>query len=222
MAHDPEYRKLQTATIQGQIDARYASLFKQLGLAPDQLAQFKAALTEKQLAISDAANLAREQGISPATDRDGFFQVIQDAQSSADGQIKTMLGDAGYGQYQQYEQTIPERALVNQLQQSLSYTPTPLTDDQANQLIPILQQGAPKTGPGADGGMSSQSINGMTTVGSPPINLTDQTVGLAQSVLAPSQVQALQQIQSQQQAQRQMMQLMRQSQQNNPPSPSPP
>ena len=47
--------------------------------------------------------------------------------------LKAVLGDAGFNQMQNYEQTMPQRNVVNQLQQRLSYTDTPLSQAQADQ-----------------------------------------------------------------------------------------
>jgi len=140
LERDSEYRKLQATQLESQLDGRFAPLFKALGLSPEQLAQLKKILVERQMAATDAAVEARAQGITPATDSDGWGQAIRDAVDSVDNQIKTTLGDNVYGQFQQYLQTLPERAVVNKLQEALGYTPTPLTVDQSNELILAFQQ----------------------------------------------------------------------------------
>lgn len=214
--NNPQARKLQAAVMQGGLDARYGALFKALGLTAEQLAQFKSLLVEKEQAVMDAMAAARDQGLSPFSDPDAFRQAVQDAQASTDDQIKALLGDSGYSQYQQYEQTLPERTLVTQLQQSLSYTSSPLTDDQASQLVEAFSQSAsqasgdavagPPPGPGSGGpGSGSEAV-------------TSQVLTAAQSVLSSSQLAALQQIQSQQQAQQQLGQLMRASLQDSGPA----
>ena len=203
LLRDPAYRKLQVITARGQLDGRYAPLFKALSLPPEQLDQFKNLLVEKQMAATDAVWAAHDQGISPFTNHEELVQAIQDAVGSVDGQIKTMLGDDVYGQFQQYEQTQPERNVVNQLEKSLSYTQTPLTGDQANQLIQALQQAAPTTS-AQKPSIATNGLTGITIVGSPAYTVTDQAISLAQTVLSPNQVAALQQIQLQQQAQKQM------------------
>jgi hypothetical protein len=206
----PEFQKLQALQIRGSLDARYAALFKSLNLTSDQVAQLKDLLVNKQQAATDAFSAARDQGINPRTDPQDFQAAIQAAQSSVNDQIKSALGDAGYAQYQQYEQTTPQRNVVSQLQQSLSYGSAPLTDDQASQLVQILAQTAPQQGQqgraafiGAFGGAAAA-----------PATITDQALTQAQGILSQPQIQALQQIQQQQQAQQQMQQLMRSAIQN--------
>jgi hypothetical protein len=217
LLNNPDFRKLQATTIKGQLAPRYAPLFKELNLPPDQLAQFQNLLVEKQQAMADAMAAAREQGISPMSDPQAFHQALDDAQNSLNDQIHSVLGDSGYNQYQQYEQTQPERNLVTQLQQSLSYTSAPLSDAQANQLIQLLQQEAAQAsaaGAAAAPGKSGYAVmvspqNGVTvSLNGPPPAIDSQVLSQAQGFLSPQQMQALQEMQAQQQAQQQMANLM--------------
>ncbi|HTX66045.1 MAG TPA: hypothetical protein VMD31_09755, partial [Opitutaceae bacterium] len=109
-------------------------------------------------------------------------------------------------------------------QQSLSYTDTPLTPAQADQLVQILAQTSPTRGPA--GGATAVSYVAKTgsggqvaavALGPPPADggplmaaggslVTDAAVTQAQSVLSTPQLQALQQIQQQQQAAAQLRQ----------------
>jgi hypothetical protein len=213
MAGNPEFQKLMAIQMKGRIVQTYAALFKSLNLTPDQVAQFEGLLADKQQAMMDVMQAAREQGINPRSDPDGFKTLVNQAVAQSDANIQQALGDAGFQQYQQYQQSLPERNTVNALQQSLSYTQTPLTDDQANQLIGLLQQTQPQragngtagTTNGGDGGPGIMAlINGGGTA-----KVTDESMSQASGVLSAPQMSALQQIQQQQQAQQQMQQMMR-------------
>jgi len=221
MSSDPKFQKLMAIQQKGMLDSHYAALFKSLNLSPQQLEQFKNLLVEKQQAMMDAVNAAREQGINPRTDPDAFNQAIAQAQAAVDAQIQSSLGDAGFAQYQQYVQTMPERNTVNQLQQALSYTSSPLTDDQASQMVNLLQQTSPArpgngtAGTGGGGGGLGAILGG----GNQTSRVTDETVSQASGILSGSQLQALQQLQTQQQTQQQIQQLMRNA--DRPPAPPP-
>jgi len=52
-----------------QIDARFAPLFKKLGLSPDKLAQFKSLLADRLSTPIDVMTAAGQQGINPMQDR---------------------------------------------------------------------------------------------------------------------------------------------------------
>lgn len=213
LAGNAEFQRLLALQMKGRISQTYGPLFKALNLSPDQLAQFQSLLAEKQQALTDVLQAARQQGINPRADPTGFQTLMGQAVSQADQGIQQALGDAGFQQYQQYQQTLPEQNTVNSLQTQLSYTQTPLTDDEANAMISLLAQNQPQragsetasTGNGDDAGPSPFSlINGGGNA-----TVTDAALAQAQGVLSAPQVSALQQIQLQQQAQQQMQQLMR-------------
>ena len=207
MMNNPQFQKLMSIQQKSMLDTTYAPLFKMLALSPPQLDQFKNLMVQKQQALMDAAQAAREQGLNPRTDPEAYAQAMGQAEAAVDSQIQAALGDAGFAQYQQFQQTLPQRNTVNTLQQSLSYTSAPLTDDQANQLIGILAQTAPPSANPAGMNMAAAFGRMAGIGGGSPI--TDQAITLAQGVLSPPQVQALQQLQQQQQVQKQMQQLLR-------------
>ena len=170
--------------------------------------------------MMDVLQAAREQGINPRTDPAGFNTLMAQAVAQTDQSIQQALGEAGFQQYQQYQQTLPERNTVNSLQQQLSYSQTPLTDDESNALISLLQQTQPQragngtagTTDGAGGGGPNimALINGGGTA-----KITDDTIAQAAGILSAPQMAVLQQVQQQQQAQQQIQQLMRAANQGN-------
>ena len=212
MMEKPEVQKLMALQQKAQLDARYAALFKSLNLSPEQLDQFKSLLVEKQTAMMDAMQAARSAGLDPRTDPAGFKAAITQAQQTVDAQIQSSLGDAGYAQYQSYQQTLPERNTVSQLATSLSYTQTPLTQDQTDQMVQVLAQTQPqKAGSGTTGATNGGGMGlGQLLNGGGTSSVTNDSLTLAAGVLSGPQVAALQQIQAQQQAQQQLQQLMRQ------------
>jgi hypothetical protein len=141
--NDPKFQTLLAVQRKAALDAHYAPLFKTLNLTPQQLDQFKNLLVEKQQAVQDAMNAAREQGINPRTDPVAFQQAVSDAQAAVDAQIQQSLGAAGYADYTQYVQMLPAINTVSQVAQSLSFT-DPLTGAQANQVAAIIQANAPQ------------------------------------------------------------------------------
>ncbi len=216
LMNNPQIQKLAAIQMKAALDNRYAALFKSLNLPAAQLDQLKDLLVQKQQAQQDARQAAMQQGLNPRTDPQAYQQAIAAAQGPVDDQIKASLGDAGFSQYQQYQETLPERGTVSQVQQTLSYSSTPLTDDQANQLVQILAQTAPATANNGRGGGGGFGGGGGPFGGGqgPSTPITNQTITAAQTILSGSQLQALQQIQQQQQAQQQMQQLMQAARQN--------
>jgi hypothetical protein len=205
--NSPQFQALRAIQEKSQLDQRYAAFFKSLSLTPAQVDTMKNLLVQKQLAAQDAVQAARTAGIDPRKDPAGFQQAISDAQGDVNKQLQATLGDAGYAALQTYNQTLPQRTTVNQLQTSLSYSSTPLTDEQSAALISLMQQGQ---APNANAAAAGQNRGGGGPIGgNAAAPVTAATVAAAASILSAPQLQALQQIQQTQQAQKQMEQLFR-------------
>src|SRR5207245_2704367 len=86
---------------------------------------------------------ARSEGLTGRENRDQIRELVQNAQNEVDSTIRSTLGDAAFAQYQSYEATQPQRAVVSQLEQRLSYSSTPLSDTQSQQLVQILAETSP-------------------------------------------------------------------------------
>jgi len=237
----PETQRLIALQQKAQLDSRYAALFKGLNLSPAQLEKFKNLLVERQTSMMDVMTAAREQGVDPRADPQGFRQLVAGTQAESDASIKTALGDTAYAQYKDFEKTMPPRATTDQLGQRLSYTSTPLTAEQSASMVTILAQTAPATRqPGAAGstggtatvsvvadsgggrgGPGGSVIGGMFGAlggvggqgGGTTANspITDATVNLAQGVLSGPQVDALKQLQQEQLAQQKLGQTFRET-----------
>ncbi|MSU64572.1 MAG: hypothetical protein EXS38_00365 [Opitutus sp.] len=255
----PEVQALLSVQQKAAIDARYAGLFQSLNLPPEQTDKLKTLLAERDTTMQDVRNAARDQGVDPRSDPEGFRKLMRDAQNEINSGIKSVIGNAGLAQLQNYDQTMPQRNVVNQLQQRLSYTNTPLTAAQSDQLVQILAANAPARnsntpagaggpppggrgfgvggfgggdgpgfggggGPGGPGGPLGGALAGafggpggalfgaVMDGGGPgglTASVTPAAVAQAQTILAPPQTKALQQIQQQQQSQQQLQQLVR-------------
>ncbi len=215
----PDVQALYATQQRGEIEARYATVFRSLNLPPDQLARLASLLTERRTALLDIAAVARDQGVDLRSNAPGLQQLVATTQEQINQSIRGVIGDTGFAQLTAFEQTAPQRNTVSELQQRLSYTGTPLTTAQSDQLVQILAANPaprpatttpPTTAPGAlptgqpDGA-------GLRMLGGPTAStatITPAAVAQSQSVLSPPQVSALQQLQQQQQAQQQLRQLV--------------
>lgn len=197
------------------VEARYSALFRNLNLSPDQAGKLKALLAERQSTVQDIMTVAREQGVHPRTDPEGFQKLVSDAEEQINDSIRAVIGDPGLAQLQTYEQTLPQRALVSDLQQRLSYSDTPLSSAQAEQLIQILANN-PSNRERAGGnaamlGLRSDLnvLTGGAISRGGNARITADAINQAQGVLAQPQVAALRKMLEQQQAQQQVQQLIR-------------
>lgn len=216
LLQNPEFNKLWTDQQKARINGTYGALFKSLNLTPEQTAQFQNLLVERQMSMLDVLSAASAEGI---TGRAQIGSLIQQAGSAIDSQIQALLGPDGYSQYTNYQQTMPQRNQVNQLQTLLvTSNGTPLQDYQTQQLTQILAQNSAasssgqRTGGGGGGFYGAMgALGGLfpTPVTGPTI--TTNAVAQAASVLTPAQLQVLQQMQQQQAAQQQITSMLRQS-----------
>ncbi len=211
---NPEFNRLITDQQKSRIRGTFGPLCKRLNLTPEQTAQFQSLLAERQLTMMDALSAARAEGVQG---RDAIGGVMQQATSQVDSQLQALLGPTGFGQYQDYIRTEPQRNQVNQLQTTLVTTGNPpLQDFQVQQLTQILaQNSAVNTGDSprgggmffgefaAGGGLFGPAVSGPA--------ITPEAVAQSATVLTPVQQQALQQMQQEQATQRQIFSLMRQS-----------
>lgn len=206
----PEVQALLASNQKAALDTRYGALFRTLNLTPDQAEKLKTLLADRQNAPQDVFAAAREQGLNPRTDRDAMRKLVEDAQATVNASIKSLLGDAGYEQLTRFEQTMPQRALVNTLQQQLTYSDSPLSSYQAEQLVNILATNNPPAG----GGQVGRGPGGMFSGGNPGrtgTRISNEVVQQASAVLSTSQLNALQALQKQQQNARQLEQMIREA-----------
>jgi len=194
------------------IENRYASLFKSLNLPPDQLAKFKDLLVEKQNSARDVLTVAREQGLDfrNSNDRSEIQQLIQQSQADVDTGITALIGADKFAQYQNYDQTAPQRAVVGQVEQRLSYTSEPLSAAQSDQLVALLAQNTPAANAGSGSRTFVFNIGGMgpMSVGGQNVPITNDVINAAQSFLTPNQVDALRQMQTEQADQQQLQKML--------------
>lgn len=220
MMNSPEVQQLMAMQQKAGLDGRYAALFKRLNLSPGELEQFKNLLVEKQSAVMDVFAAARSQGLGGRDNRDEIRQLVQDTQAEIDESIRSAIGEAAYAQYKGYETTLPHRGVVDQLGQRLSYSTTPLSEIQADQLVQILAATAPVGNAGARNQVTTPMIAAFPRSGAGTMGLgggariTDEAVAQSQGVLSGPQLAALQSLQQEQQAAAQLMEQMRANRQN--------
>ena len=204
MMDRPDVQRLVAVQQRSALDGQYSALFRSLGLTPDQLDRFKDLLVEKQTAMMDVFAAAREQGINPRSDPQAYAKLLATAQAEVDGTIRSTIGETAFAKYDGYQQTLPQRSLVDQLEQRLSYSSTPLSAQQSEQMVAILAATTKKTTttttnrPMISPMAGSSAFGGAVATAS---RITGATIDQSLGVLAAPQVEALRQLQAEQQAQ---------------------
>jgi RNA polymerase sigma factor (sigma-70 family) len=107
---DPATKDLADQQARREIKLRYTELFQELKLSPEQIEQF--ALTYANSAFAP-----------PGTD--------------VEGQLRSLLGEAGYARFKEFTQEVPARTTVKLLNSQLGASQ--LTDEQDAQLLQIVK-----------------------------------------------------------------------------------
>jgi hypothetical protein len=122
----------------GQSVARsYAKLFADLHLTPEQTAAMKDLIVNKTMAGADMITAAMSGQADPAQIKAQASQVKKE-QSAIDDQIKQLLGDDNYTQYQAYGKTLEERMVVTQVADQLADSPRAVRPEQEQQLFDAM------------------------------------------------------------------------------------
>lgn len=148
----PEVQAMISLQQKAGIEQRYAPLFKNLNLPPEQTEKLKALLAERSTTMQDVMSVALEQGINPRENPEAYRKLLANAQTEIAGSIRATIGENAFAQLNAFEQTLPQRGIVYELQNRLSYTATPLSTAQAEQLVNILAANAPQRPAPAPGG----------------------------------------------------------------------
>lgn len=202
---NPEFFQALEMHRQATLDARFAGLFRRLALGAEELAAFKRLLTEKENVALDAVAVGETlpEGPLPV---ETLQASVTAARAKVEEAIRASLGGDRYAVYREYEQTQPQRAVVAQLEQRLSYSAAPLAPAQAEALVRILATHAPESAPA---GPSATAV--VVGTGAPAAverlqaetaaaKVSDAALSEAQAVLTGPQQAALRQIQAEQQA----------------------
>ena len=211
---NPEFSEALGLHRQAALDARFGALFRRLALGTDELVAFKRLLAEKENVALDVVAVSETQPDGPLAPEQ-LSVSVDNARTQVEAAIRSSLGNERYAVYREYEQTLPQRTLVSQLEQRLSYSPAPLTPVQSEALVRIFVAHAPSA-PAAPAAAVVVAAGASTAVpvlqlDAPVARVSDAAIAESQAVLTPVQLTALRDLQSEQQASIRAMQLLRDS-----------
>jgi hypothetical protein len=132
MMNDPDMMKALAEQQAAMLKTQYAPLLKQLNLTPDQRDAFYKAL-------SDNTTNAMAQGMAmmSGTNNPDAANAVADSQKAMEEQMKSLLGDAGFAQFQEFQTSLPDRMLLDTMIKP-SFADNPLTDDQQQRLLQLM------------------------------------------------------------------------------------
>lgn len=195
------------------LDNRFAEVFRDLSLTPQELERIRSLLIEKQNSALDVLMLSRSD-IDLSVASAEVNMAAEMARAEVDAAIEITLGPERYSMFKRFEETLPQRATVEQLAQRLSYSDSPLRSEQAEALVDLMVE---------VGGTVKDAMPGVSLVVNPetqqavPIvhgmekssQITDELIVRAQAVLEPQQVLAFRQLRQEQGAAEMVVNLAR-------------
>jgi len=175
---------------------RMAGAFlRDLGLSPEQIDHMYDLMGKMMIAKMDANQAATAGGL----DNESREALIVQTQQDISAQIQAYLGDQQFAAYQQFNREAGARSVAASLQNSLSFTSSPLSDAQAQQLTTAMFQTVPN-GQNAD----ATGVGALVPMNPNPAmsQVTQAELTAAQSILSAPQLAALQALYNSQQAMR--------------------
>ena len=166
----------------------YAGAFQQLHLPADLQEKVIDILTQQQKQLEEQAFQAAQSGTLPVLPSPAEARAQQ---SQQDQQLRSVLGDADFAQFNQYRATIPDRSMINAMNQQGAN----LSESQSQQLLQILTDARQQImgQPGMTQNFDSMSPQQVMTVMGEQQALLQQTVGnRVQNILTPDQTKILQ------------------------------
>lgn len=135
---DPEARKLIREQQRATLDQLYNPLVKQMALLPEEASQFKDLLADNMLKGAEKATSLL--GGDAATNRTEAINTLAEEQKSFEERVRGFLGESRYAQYQDYQQTVGERAQLNQFRLQTGSADNALNEPQTEQLLAIMKE----------------------------------------------------------------------------------
>ncbi len=140
MMKDPSMREAMKAQMRPQVDFMYRDLFDLLGLDPEKQEK----LTKLLL---DRMNAGMEVGLAMAGGAQGAGEEVKQraeamkaANEASEAEIKSLLGDSGYGQYERFEKSQPERQQISALNGQLKDKGLGLSEEAESKLMDAMYE----------------------------------------------------------------------------------
>lgn len=139
MMKDPAMREMIREQQKAMVNMMYGGLYKEMNLSPEEKDKLKELLTESQMGkVAAAQGLfggAQDEATTAAAKK-----AVEEAKKQTDADIKALLGDARFAQYEDYQKNVGDRMQLDQFKNQLAADNAPLRDEQGAQLLQIMKE----------------------------------------------------------------------------------
>ena len=135
MMSDPAMKEMMRSQQKSMIETMYGRLFKEMNLTPEERQKFSELLLDQQTKAMEAGmGIFEEGGLTNVT------QSVQAQQKESEEQLKALLGEERFTQYQEYQKTVGDRIQLDQLRRQMETAGTPVQDEQLQQLLALTKE----------------------------------------------------------------------------------
>jgi hypothetical protein len=135
MMSDPAMKEMMRSQQKSMIETMYGRLFKDMNLTPEERQKFSELLLDQQTKAMEAGmGIFEEGGLTNVT------QSVQAQQKESEEQLKALLGEERFTQYQEYQKTVGDRMQLDQLRRQMETAGTPVQDEQLQQLLALTKE----------------------------------------------------------------------------------
>ncbi len=133
MMEDPAMQEMIRTQQKSVMKKMYGALFKELNLSPDDQKKLTDLMLDSQMGAAN--HMSALMGQDKAA-KEQAAAAMADGQKKANEDIKSLLGEEKFGQYERYQKTIADRMVLDQFQERLG--DTPLADAQREKLLQAM------------------------------------------------------------------------------------
>jgi hypothetical protein len=196
---EPEYSLWFKTYSAPHIEERYAVLFHDLRLPPDQRARLKDLLIQLSLAQDDVDGILEIRAMQERTDVSltDKFKIQRTVVTQIEAEIQATLGDAIFAMYRRFSNSLGIRQTLEPAFLRLSYTQPALRLDQEETLVKLFDEvvNGPRRAALVDAARNRTRPEILSTPGN---RFTDAFIAQAQTILTAEQVDGLRQVQTEQ------------------------
>ena len=138
MMKDPAMREMMREQQKAAVNLMYGGLFKEMKLSPEEKERLKEILTDSQMkSVENAGGLFGDGKESALAD---VQKLTAEAKKQTESEIRAVLGDERFAQYEDYQKNIGDRMQLDQFKTRLASENLALQDPQAAQLLQIMKE----------------------------------------------------------------------------------
>ena len=188
MMDNPQMREMIKGQQKVAMQMIYGPMLSEMNLAPDVKEKLNEMLLENQMKNIERGTALMKDGV----DKVAAGKVLADQKLEFDGQVRSLLGDAQFAQYEDYNKSIPDRMAMTQLKTQLTGD-NALSDQQNQFLLQVMREerlSVMGDKPKVDDWKAISSADGMDKFFSQQEELNARVLQRAQSILTPEQYQS--------------------------------